>query len=389
MSYSSNVASLFEFNGVFFFSADDGTYGSELWVSDGSGDNTKLFKDINLGELSSFPGKFYVFNGRLYFLAVTSATGREIWGSDGTVQGTDLVKDIFPGPENGASSSIVSSRGQLFFAGTDPFHGSELYGTELCLAGRYGSTTQPSCEDCQYGQYNSLVEATVCENWSDCSPGAYITFNGNSTSNRRCLGCPSGKFTSEKNAPLCEKIKSCTVSEFETRKPSVDKDRSCRLCPSGQYSLSNNGNFCLPLFETACDTILVEANMNVAKLCNDLFNSTLMQNTSDVFTPKIDQAGNNPNPSNVNLAFLNLMSITAVIISSTTMLILILLLSYIFCQTTPLQNTSQIFKNSKKQLPQKANDPWHHVLEDYMSKPHMPTRIRKSGNNTTKVKPQQ
>jgi hypothetical protein len=65
------------------------------------------------------------------------------------------------------------------------------------------------------------------------------------------------------------------------------------------------------------------------------------------------------------------------------------LLSYIFCQTTPLQNTSQIFKNSKKQLPQKANDPWHHVLEDYMSKPHMPTRIRKSGNNTTKVKPQQ
>ena len=74
-------------NGVTFFSAGDGTTGTELWRTDGTANGTFLLKDIYPGGSGSNPQEFVNYNGNLFFIA-TTATGSYLWKSDGTVNGT-------------------------------------------------------------------------------------------------------------------------------------------------------------------------------------------------------------------------------------------------------------------------------------------------------------
>lgn len=85
------------FGGAFYFSADDGTTGLELWRCDGTAAGTQLVKDLIPGAAGSVPGDLAVMGGELFFAARDATTGRELWKSDGTELGTVRVKDIRPG----------------------------------------------------------------------------------------------------------------------------------------------------------------------------------------------------------------------------------------------------------------------------------------------------
>ncbi|WP_299415484.1 ELWxxDGT repeat protein, partial [Acaryochloris sp. IP29b_bin.148] len=67
---SSNASDFTEFNGQLFFTANDGTTGNELWVTDGTAEGTQLLKDIRPGEgpygSSSNASDFTEFNGQLF-----------------------------------------------------------------------------------------------------------------------------------------------------------------------------------------------------------------------------------------------------------------------------------------------------------------------------------
>ena len=98
-------------NNTFFFSADDGKNGHELWKSDGTPDGTELVKDIVPGSEGSLPADLTNVNGTLFVSANDdSYTNNELWKSDGTTNGTELVKDI-----GDIFYELTDVNGNLFF----------------------------------------------------------------------------------------------------------------------------------------------------------------------------------------------------------------------------------------------------------------------------------
>lgn len=123
---------------VLFFAGNntDITYGSELWVSDGTAQGTTLVKDIAPGKNNSvFAYTSHVINDRLYFIA-NDGNGRRLWTSDGTDTGTYMLMDsarmytkVF------SDNPVVYYNGKIYFGAEDTAHGVELWCTDGTRAG--------------------------------------------------------------------------------------------------------------------------------------------------------------------------------------------------------------------------------------------------------------
>lgn len=139
-SASSTPYSLINIGGMLYFSANNGTEGRELWKSDGTDAGTVMVKDINVGiensMVTSVLQSDYMtdFNGTLFFTANNASYGMELWKSDGTDAGTVMVKDINIGATGSAPQNLIVVNGVLFFEANDGVYGKELWksdGTEL------------------------------------------------------------------------------------------------------------------------------------------------------------------------------------------------------------------------------------------------------------------
>ncbi|RYZ33703.1 MAG: HYR domain-containing protein, partial [Myxococcaceae bacterium] len=116
-----------------FFRSFDYSYGSELWMSDGTPEGTARVKDILPGASGSKPSSLVGVNGRVYFAANDGASGTELWRSDGTPEGTVKVKELVPGVGGSAPTLLTRVGGMLYFAATDALGAPELWksdGTE-------------------------------------------------------------------------------------------------------------------------------------------------------------------------------------------------------------------------------------------------------------------
>src|SRR6056297_2172547 len=110
---SATFIELVAYNGLLFFSSesDADTVGFELYVSDGTIEGTRLFKDLYPGTgKDGDPQEFSVIGDKLFFSAEDEA-GEEPWISDGTPDGTFRIADVYPGPEGS---------GPNFFTGSNP-----------------------------------------------------------------------------------------------------------------------------------------------------------------------------------------------------------------------------------------------------------------------------
>ncbi len=106
-------------NGKIVFGASDGTTGIELWASDGTTTGTSLLKDIYPGSQSSIGNYFTAseaINGYIYFSATNGTIGSELWVTDGTSSGTFLVSDIWPGTNGSVPWNFNVFNGNLYFA---------------------------------------------------------------------------------------------------------------------------------------------------------------------------------------------------------------------------------------------------------------------------------
>jgi ELWxxDGT repeat protein len=123
-----------------FFSADDGSSGRELWVSDGI--STWRVKDIAPGGSSStvqswgfVPEAWATARGKLFFAADDGTAGAELWVSDGTEAGTFRLRDVFPGPRSPEIRWLTSAGERVYFAADDGTHGRELWVSDGTVLG--------------------------------------------------------------------------------------------------------------------------------------------------------------------------------------------------------------------------------------------------------------
>lgn len=121
-------------NGGFYFAADDGINGVELWKTDGTDAGTTMVKDINPGAFGSNPVHFLAVGNTLYFQASVEGIGFELWKTDGTAAGTVIVKDL-DGAGSGVPLWLTAIGTTVYFTAREAATGFELWKTDGTAAG--------------------------------------------------------------------------------------------------------------------------------------------------------------------------------------------------------------------------------------------------------------
>lgn len=130
---SSSSQQFYEYQGEMYFYAIDeqefGVINGELWKTDGTEQGTIKLKEINTNNTvnnASFPRDFLEFNGLLYFTA-DDGNGRELWRTDGTSNGTVRI-NVDPTTPNGSEpSDFLVTADFLYFSANRTVTGRELF----------------------------------------------------------------------------------------------------------------------------------------------------------------------------------------------------------------------------------------------------------------------
>lgn len=131
-SYRNGTVSTNLFQGnKFFFVAGTAAEGREVWVSDGTLANTTVLKDINPGaadgiDLSNIS---YLYTTTAFFFAANDGVnGNELWKTDGTNAGTTMVQDINLDAADADPQLGIVNNNKVIFSATD---GDDPVGTDL------------------------------------------------------------------------------------------------------------------------------------------------------------------------------------------------------------------------------------------------------------------
>lgn len=152
-----------------FFSAEDGTHGREPWLSDGSALGTGSLGDLVPGLRPSWPDFAVAFRGSVYFAATgDDADDRELWRSDGTRAGTERLLDIEPGPVGSDPVSLTVFDDRLYFTARTAEAGRELWTSDGTAAGTaiLLDLCDGECDGFWDEQWNPLGQSRVLQPFS-------------------------------------------------------------------------------------------------------------------------------------------------------------------------------------------------------------------------------
>jgi len=119
-----------------------GTFGLDLWRSDGTLPGTLLLRQFRHAPPFQGVGSLTFAGSRMWFTAKDEWFGSELWTTDGTVAGTQIAADAWPGPMPSYAGGLAESGGRLFFRADDGEHGLELWALPL------GATATPAGVGC-------------------------------------------------------------------------------------------------------------------------------------------------------------------------------------------------------------------------------------------------
>ena len=168
----SDPQNMFPHEGNLLFTANDGSNGRELWITDGTLGGTRLVKDINPGFGDSNPTDFVAMNGLVYFSAFTQAAGTELWVTDGTSEGTEILYDAWPGISSGYVDYLINLDGTLYFAANDGLNGQEPWSSD----GTSLNTTMIQDINPDFDSENNIGNGSISAN---SLTDVFILFNGN------------------------------------------------------------------------------------------------------------------------------------------------------------------------------------------------------------------
>jgi ELWxxDGT repeat protein len=139
--YDGRASGLFVAGDHIYFSAFTPETGTELWITDGTPEGTRLVADVRPGTASSDPMPFGWLGDSLVF-GVLGADGQryDLWRTDGSAAGTSKVFDQVLRLETGDNlkHDPVVRDGVMYFMGEAPgFIGNEVWRTDGTAAGTY------------------------------------------------------------------------------------------------------------------------------------------------------------------------------------------------------------------------------------------------------------
>jgi len=114
----SHVANLYASNGLVYFSADDGSTGSEPYRTDGTVEGTFLIADVNSGD-GSYPRSFAWGGDHIYFIADDGVHGEEVWKTTGELGSASMVADLAAGVSSSYITQLTGGTGGVAFATDD------------------------------------------------------------------------------------------------------------------------------------------------------------------------------------------------------------------------------------------------------------------------------
>lgn len=122
--------------GRLYFSVWTSGTGTEVWTSDGTSEGTRVLADIFPGPDSSFWFQFATLPGMelihtdgeyLYFIANDGVYGDEPWISDGTTAGTRMLANLRPHDRYPPPSPLGVFENRYFFLADDGSHGEQVW----------------------------------------------------------------------------------------------------------------------------------------------------------------------------------------------------------------------------------------------------------------------
>ncbi|HQU44122.1 MAG TPA: DUF4214 domain-containing protein, partial [Pirellulales bacterium] len=128
-------ADLTNFNGKLFFTANDGTDGTQVWTSDGTSAGTVMVSDLQPSTGAADPSQLTAAGSSLFFTANAGASGSQLYVTSGSLAGTHLVYGVTNGTIGASPSDLTNVDGTLYYAGYDSVHGNQLWKSDGTAGG--------------------------------------------------------------------------------------------------------------------------------------------------------------------------------------------------------------------------------------------------------------